>query len=269
MRGHKKGTNIDWDNIKEDDVERLLLLSASSFFSFISLVKTSYSVNIPDPDPRRTQLQCKENAKFYKLTLILFNFFCILYRIIGIAFFCVYIKKYTVILIITGFLVNLVALHRAGASPTISIILGAISLFVPNGYILYNFAGTLVVDFTRNGSMIVFLVSTIAPNIIWACGIVAVAIYTGTSGLSVDNFTRDPVTEYKFVVGMNISLGVVGIISTILGLIHWFLSVEKLFLPAPQEKSTELAPTDTSQKLDATGEGHGDHNIDTQQKDQS
>ena len=48
---------------------------------------------------------------------------------------------------------------------------GAISIFVPNGYLLYNFAGTLTVDLDRKKSKILFLCFTLMVNIIWMCGI--------------------------------------------------------------------------------------------------
>ncbi len=38
------------------------------------------SVNVPDPDPRRTKPQYKKSAKYFVLTLVLFNLTCILYR---------------------------------------------------------------------------------------------------------------------------------------------------------------------------------------------
>ncbi|XP_023327150.1 uncharacterized protein LOC111700468 isoform X2 [Eurytemora carolleeae] len=222
MVGHKKGTNIDWDNVKEDDIERLLLLSCSILFSFLSLVKTSCSVNVPDPDPRRTKPQYKKSAKYFVLTLVLFNLTCILYRVIGISFFCVYLRQYIILIIVTGFLCNLCTWLYMSRSPTISIILGAISIFVPNGYLLYNFAGTLVVDLSRRGTKVVFFVSTIGPNIIWAGGIVGVAIYTGTSGLTLEHIISDHDTHLKFVIGMNIVLGILGLLSTMLGIVHWY-----------------------------------------------
>jgi len=51
--GQKKDTNIDFNNITEDDAERLAILCFSILVSFISLTKTAVNVNIPDPDPRQ------------------------------------------------------------------------------------------------------------------------------------------------------------------------------------------------------------------------
>jgi len=242
MIGHKKGTNIDWDNIDHDDVERLLLLSCSSLFSFISLVKTSYSVNVPDPDPRRKQQQYKKNAPCFKLTLLLFKLFTILYRILSISYFCVYLKEYTMIIIIAGFLCNLITFQCVGSSPTISIILGAISLFVPNGYILHNFAGTLEVDFSRAGSKVVFFVSTLVVNAIWFCGVISVfVVYTGQIDLNIEHIITDSETQKKFILGMNIALTTVGVISSLLGIVHWYCSIEKLFIePEADPEQVEL-----------------------------
>ena len=89
----------------------------------------------------------------------------------SLAFFCVYLKQWTVALVISAFLSNVTVLCCVGTSITIVIILGAISIFVPNGYLLYNFAGTLPVDLDRNKSKILFLCFTLIVNIIWMAGI--------------------------------------------------------------------------------------------------
>ena len=50
---------------------------------------------------------------------------------------------------------NFAMLHfNAGASNTISLLLGTVSIFMPNGYLLYNFAATFMVDFTFEGAII-------------------------------------------------------------------------------------------------------------------
>ena len=188
MVGHKRNTNIDFNNIRKEDATRLAILSLSILVSFISLVKTAVQVNVPDPDERRKDKQHKENVPHYKLSLIVFTFFCVLYRLLrlsvnptsnsvsnvsysSLAVFCVYLKQWTIILVVSAFISNVTVLWCVGTSITIVIILGAISIFVPNGYLLYNFAGTLAVDLDRKQSRILFLSFTLAVNIIWLLGI--------------------------------------------------------------------------------------------------
>ena len=89
----------------------------------------------------------------------------------SLAVFCVYLKQWTIILVVSAFISNVTVLWCVGTSITIVIILGAISIFVPNGYLLYNFAGTLAVDLDRKQSRILFLSFTLAVNIIWLLGI--------------------------------------------------------------------------------------------------
>ena len=80
--GQKKDDNINWDEISEDDAERLAILSFSVLMSFISLVKTAVNVNIPDPDPRRQTKQYKENVPCFKVSLWFFTLTTVLFRLL-------------------------------------------------------------------------------------------------------------------------------------------------------------------------------------------
>jgi len=243
--GQKKDTNIDFNNITEDDAERLAILCFSILVSFISLTKTAVNVNIPDPDPRRQAKQYKHNVPYckcccckvssFKISLSFFTFFCVIFRLLSLAVFLVYLRGYTMILIVTAFLSNVAVLAYVGTSISIIIILGAISIFVPNGYLLYNFAGTLIVDFPRRGSKAFYMVSTLVVNMIWLAGNIAVILLGIYSELPGQFVIRDTETQHKFVNGMNIALIICGTISSILGLIHWFCCIEKLFIE-PQEQ---------------------------------
>jgi len=243
--GQKKDTNIDFNNITEDDAERLAILCFSILVSFISLTKTAVNVNIPDPDPRRQAKQYKHNVPYwkcccckvssFKISLSFFTFFCVIFRLLSLAVFLVYLRGYTMILVVTAFLSNVAVLAYVGTSISIIIILGAISIFVPNGYLLYNFAGTLPVDFPRRGSKAFYMCSTLVVNMIWLAGNVAVILLGIYSELPGQHVISDMETQHKFVNGMNIGLIICGTISSILGLIHWFCCIEKLFIE-PQEQ---------------------------------
>jgi len=240
MIGQKKD-DIDFNTLSEDDAERLAILSFSVICSFLSLAKTAYQVNVPDPDPRRRDKQHKKNAPCFKVTLFFFKFFCVLFRILSLSFFFVYLRQWTMLLVFTAFFSNVVILFCVEASVTIVIILGAISIFVPNGYLLYNFAGTIHVDLTRNESKIFFLTSTFVVNLIWFAGIIGVIVLAEVYRLPDEHAIEDQSTQYKFVMAMDIFLLIVGVLSSILALVHWYVSIEKLFEdPEEEEAQTSL-----------------------------
>ena len=51
-------------------------------------------------------------------------------------------------MILASFGINVALLAREGASVNVTVLLGAVSIFMPNGYLLYNFAATFPVDFS-------------------------------------------------------------------------------------------------------------------------
>ena len=210
--GQKKETNIDFDHITEADAERLAILSFSILVSFVSLVKTAVNVNVPDCDPRRQAKQYKQNVPYlklcclkvssFKVSLSFFTFFCVLFRLLSLSFFLVYLRQYTLILIVTAFISNVIVLGCVGALFSIIVVLGAISIFVPNGYLLYNFAGTLPVDLSRHGSKVLFMCSTLIVNAIWMMGNVAVIVLIHFEELPGDHVIKDKDTQYHFVMGI-------------------------------------------------------------------
>ena len=52
------------------------------------------------------------------------------------------------VIVVACFGVNAFLLAREGASYNVTLLLGAVSIFMPNGYLLYNFAATFPVDFS-------------------------------------------------------------------------------------------------------------------------
>merc|ERR1712176_1444798 len=102
------------------------------------------------------------------------------------------------ILVVTAFLTNVLILFCVGASITIVLILGAISIFVPNGYLLYNFAGTIQVNLERRESKVYFLSSTLVVNLIWLVGVIAVAVLAEHDQLPAAHVIADKCTQYKF-----------------------------------------------------------------------
>jgi len=120
---------------------------------------------------------------------------------------------------------------ETGCSWTMVIVLGAISVFVPNGYLLYNFAGVIVVDMVRQSSKIYLIAHTLAVNLVFMFGIVGVAVASSTAKLPEQHLIQDPVEQAKFVLGMNISLAILGVLSFLAAVLHWTISVSKLYEP--------------------------------------
>jgi len=248
MIGQKKDSNIDFDNINSDDAQRIAVLSFSIFMSYCSIVKTAIGVNVPDPDPNRKQQQDKKSSKWrFKVTNIIFNATCILFRLLSLAYFFVYLRQYTVIIIATAFLSNAFVMYCIGATAPVMFFLGSISIFVPNGHLLYNFAGTFPVDFTRRGSMAFFLCSSLIVNLIWFMGVAAVEILAEAQMLPKTQIIGLPNEEdqLKFVNGMSIALFSLGLLSSACALLHWFFSIEKLFEPV-QAASDDIPYIDES-----------------------
>ena len=173
-----------------------MTLALSATISFLSLTKTGFNVNVPDPDEKRRSPQNPENAKFFPLTSLLFHFVCVLFRVGSLAYFFATVRgwvvlkgqkglfvsfkqirhdsfikvtqklwsiftnvltvthstptfySYTAIVILASFGINVALLAREGASVNVTVLLGAVSIFMPNGYLLYNFAATFPVDFS-------------------------------------------------------------------------------------------------------------------------
>jgi hypothetical protein len=74
------------------------------------------------------------------------------FRISCLAYFFATLRYWTILVMSVGICANVVILELNGASNTISFLLGTVSLFMPNGYLLYNFAATFVVDLTFEGT---------------------------------------------------------------------------------------------------------------------
>ena len=86
------------------------------------------------------------------MTSVPFHLVCVLFRVSCLAYFFATFRYWTILVIAAGIGANIGILEWIGASNTVSFLLGAVSLFMPNGYLLYNFAATFPVDFTFEGT---------------------------------------------------------------------------------------------------------------------
>lgn len=145
LRGARRGA----EDLEEADVKRILTISLSIFLSMASLVKTAVNVNRPDPDERRKEVQDASRAPRFILTSLMFNACTVIFRVSSFGFFYATIRYWAnaVILAIIGINVSILY-FVADANYVVVLLLGIVSTFAPNGYLLYNFAGTFQVDLT-------------------------------------------------------------------------------------------------------------------------
>lgn len=129
-------------------------------------------------------------------------------------------------------IINMLILHYdAKASPTITILLGTVSVFMPNGYLLYNFAATFLVDFTFDGTkkfLFFHMLSVTAEFII--CLSIIWAGQVNEWNFVIENIPPKSVLnerEVKF--SLNVALILLGVLSLVLALIHWFKSIVPLY----------------------------------------
>ena len=117
--------------------DRITILAFSIFFSLASLVKTSVNVNRPDPDPKRTSPQNNSHPLRFVLTSLVFYLFCVLFRLCSIAYFFATIRQYTTIILFGTLIINMVVLYlNSESNYVVMILLGIVSVFGPNGYLV-------------------------------------------------------------------------------------------------------------------------------------
>jgi hypothetical protein len=212
--------------------ERLAILCITVLLSFISLAKTGYNVNLPDPDKRRKSPQFRENVKRFWLTSLPFQFICALFRVSCLAYFCATLSYWTTLITLAIIALNM-AIFNFGAksSPAMTVLLGTVSVFMPNGYLLYNFAATFLVDFTFGQTqkclfwhMICVTIANISIiALIWIGQVLQwseiIKNIPANSVLSSD--------DVKY--GINAGLIFLGGTSALLALIHWKKSIVVLY----------------------------------------
>ena len=139
--------------------------------------------------------------------------------------------------------INMLILHfGAGARPTITLLLGTISVFMPNGYLLYNFAATFPVDFTYAGTknfllrhmVVVTSVLVAFIGVVWAAEVERWELVM--KNVPEGSVLADDNVKY----GMNASLMFLGGLSMMLCLVHWKRSINPLY----NTNSDALAPND-------------------------
>ena len=118
---------------------RIEIIAFSIFFSLASLVKTSVNVNKPDPCPERTSPQNNKRPIRFILTSLVFHFFCVLFRLCSLAFFFATIRHYTTLVLFVTLVINVVLLYlniKADSNYVVIVLLGIVSVFGPNGYLV-------------------------------------------------------------------------------------------------------------------------------------
>lgn len=200
--------------------------------SFISLTKTGFNVNVPDPDPNRRDKQYAQNVPRFWMTSIPFHFVCVLFRVTCLSYFFANLSLWTILIIGFTIIINMLILHYdAKATPTMTILLGLVSVFMPNGYLLYNFAATFDVNWTFNGTkkfLFFHMLSVttefcICVAVIWAGQVLQWAFV-------INNIPDNSVLNLEDVKeGANGTLIGLGVLSLILAFVHWKYSIEPLY----------------------------------------
>jgi len=217
--------------LEEDRVEWIAL---SICFSLASLVKTCVNVNRPDPDSRRTHPQTITRPIRFLLTSLVFHLFTVLFRLISASYFFATVREYTAIIIFATVIINMVLLYincKTSTEPNyvVIVLLGLVSAFAPNGYLLYNFAAIFPVDFTfQQTKRFLSYHMTLITSLFLGCTAVIMGC-VGHSWLEKhvpdDSFLDDTNIQYGFGGGL-LFLGVMSIISCFF---HWKLSIEPLY----------------------------------------
>jgi len=230
LRGDKKG----FEDFESVDAGRLAILCITVALSFISLTKTGYNVNVPDPDEQRKSPQNTKNVKRFWLTSIPFHFITVLFRVGCLAYFCANLSNWAAVIILFTMMVNMLILHYdARASPMMTILLGTVSVFLPNGYLLYNFAATFLCDFTFDQSKkyLFFHMLAVTTEFCLCVGIIWIGQVQEWSFI-VENIPSNSVLQgydgnAKY--GFNVVLILLGATSLLLALIHWKHSIVPLY----------------------------------------
>ncbi|TRY70957.1 hypothetical protein TCAL_05281 [Tigriopus californicus] len=217
---------------------RILTLTFSIVLSFISLSKTGFNVNVPDEDPKRTSIQYKKNAKFFPLTSIVFHAVCVLFRVTCLSYFFATIRVWTILLIAVTILTNYLLFLKCGGSQTISILLGMVSVFMPNGYLLYNFAATFPVDLPFEGTRNFLLYHMLSTTGYFCACIIGIFLGGATNSSYLNfNIPDDSVLDnFGVQVILNVGLLVLAVLSLVFGYIHWRVSIVPLY-QAPRSDS--------------------------------
>ena len=199
-------------------------------------------MNVPDPDEKRKSQQNPQNVKRFWSTSLPFHFICVLFRVSCLAYFFAALSTWTVLIIVLTMIINFLILHYdAKVIPTMTLVLGVVSVFLPNGYLLFNFAGTFLVDMTYEGSWKFLLFHMLAVtsgflicvSVIWAG---EVSQWTFVE----ENIPTDSVLsqdEVKY--GLNLILFFLGGLSLVLCLVHWKRSVAPLYDSPVEEIAME------------------------------
>ena len=257
LRGDKKGIedfhSVDARKICNDRTPnrtvitrhflgRLAILCITIILSFVSLAKTGYNVNVPDPDEKRKSQQNPQNVKRFWSTSLPFHFICVLFRVSCLAYFFAALSTWTVLIIVLTMIINFLILHYdAKVIPTMTLVLGVVSVFLPNGYLLFNFAGTFLVDMTYEGSWKFLLFHMLAVtsgflicvSVIWA-GEVSQWTFV-EENIPIDSVLSQDEVKY----GLNLILFFLGGLSLVLCLVHWKRSVAPLYDSPVEEIAME------------------------------
>ena len=221
---------------------RLAILCITIILSFVSLAKTGYNVNVPDPDEKRKSQQNPQNVKRFWSTSLPFHFICVLFRVSCLAYFFAALSTWTVLIIVLTMIINFLILHYdAKVIPTMTLVLGVVSVFLPNGYLLFNFAGTFLVDMTYEGSwkFLLFHMLAVTSGFLICVSVIWAGEVSGWNFVEENIPTNSVLSQDEVKYGLNLILFLLGGLSLVLCLVHWKRSIAPLYDSPVEEMPME------------------------------
>ncbi len=117
-----------------------------------------------------------------------------------------------------------------------SLLLGVVSIFMPNGYLLYNFAATFTVDLTYQASKTFITWHMVIINGLFSVCLVLISIWLELDDNWLHRLTsrieggpENVLKSSAFRAGMDAGLLVLGVTSLVLAWLHWRISVVPLY----------------------------------------
>ena len=221
---------------------RLAILCITIILSFVSLAKTGYNVNVPDPDEKRKSQQNPQNVKRFWSTSLPFHFICVLFRVSCLAYFFAALSTWTVLIIVLTMIINFLILHYdAKVIPTMTLVLGVVSVFLPNGYLLFNFAGTFLVDMTYEGSwkFLLFHMLAVTSGFLICVSVIWAGEVSEWNFVEENIPTNSVLSQDEVKYGLNLILFLLGGLSLVLCLVHWKRSIAPLYDSPVEEMPME------------------------------
>jgi len=254
LRGAKRGIG----DLREEDLDRIGIILLSIGLSLASLTKTAVSVNKPDPEEKRRAVQTvgeRSSRIRFVLTSVLFNGTCVVFRLSSAAFFYACLRAWANLVLLAVVAINAVVLVLAAGTSnfTVVLLLSAVSVVAPNGYLLYNFAGTFPVDFTFKQTRLFLFLHMALVTFVLSLAVAFVMAFYNFGEVHVNTHLEDTVLSSNLIFyGLGGSIQGLGLLQGLAFLLHWRASILPLYFPPPLQPSSAAAAVHHDATDDAT-----------------